>query len=236
MRSSKTIKRIVEMEIAAFYNKVKQAISESKLSDARPLSDYFDQVFLDKNQNDLQKMTRLTVAFEAFYRSLPDDSFLKKIFLDIRTERWESHYGTPTITFLLTYQTQIQQLSESFKLSLNASSIIDTINQVIITSPENIAIAMPEKEEKTGEFIKTHNPSGGFTTAPADPVSQQFIESAKEAAKNGGKVLEIGAGFGAATLQALAQGATVFCKISMRTTLLSWESVMLHIQKIQKII
>jgi SAM-dependent methyltransferase len=52
---------------------------------------------------------------------------------------------------------------------------------------------------------------GGFTTAACDPFSQRFIEQAAQLAKSGGKVLEIGAAFGTATLEALAKGATVFC-------------------------
>jgi predicted O-methyltransferase YrrM len=39
-----------------------------------------------------------------------------------------------------------------------------------------------------------------------DRYSQQFIECAAKAGAERGKVLEIGAAFGTATLQALAQG------------------------------
>ena len=70
---------------------------------------------------------------------------------------------------------------------------------------------MPKEDEKTGQFLKTHNPYGGFTTTPCDAYSQKFIEYAKKIAETNGKILEIGAAFGAASLEALAQGATLFC-------------------------
>jgi hypothetical protein len=92
----------------------------------------------------------------------------------------------------------------------NDDSAIDSKNY-IMADPNSISrIEAPLHREVTGFFTKTLNPFGGFTTTPCDSVSQQFIEHAAEAAKNGGKVLEIGAAFGAATLAAIAKGATVF--------------------------
>ena len=41
---------------------------------------------------------------------------------DIRLERWGNHYGTPTITFLLTYNAQIEKTHYIFGL---ASSTTD---------------------------------------------------------------------------------------------------------------
>ena len=52
-------------------------------------------------------MTRMTIMFEGFYRSLPDGSPLKEQLLEVRLKRWKSHFGIPTITFLLSYHNQI---------------------------------------------------------------------------------------------------------------------------------
>ena len=88
---------------------------------------------------------------------------------------------------------------------------IDHDNNVV-TDPKSVSsVDAPLTRKTTGIFTKTHNPFGGFTTTPCDPVSQRFMEHAALSAKHGGKVLEIGAAFGAATLEAIAKGATVFC-------------------------
>ncbi|HCR5123810.1 TPA: methyltransferase, partial [Legionella pneumophila] len=140
--------------------------------------------------------------------------------------RWSHHFGTPTITFLLSFKTQIDQTVKLFgeltdevepplELPWNISKTeglsIDHDNN-IVTNPKSITqVEAPTSKESTGIFTKTHNPFGGFTTTPCDPISQKFIEHAALSAKQGGKVLEIGAAFGAATLEAIAKGATVFC-------------------------
>nr|WP_248295683.1 class I SAM-dependent methyltransferase [Legionella pneumophila] len=170
-------------------------------------------------------MTQATILFEGFYRHLSNES-LKNDFQIIRAKRWERHFGTPTITFLLSFKTQIDQTTKLFneltlkteppiELPWNISKIdgfsIDLDNN-IVTDPKSVSrVEAPSSRESTGIFTKTHNPFGGFTTTPCDPVSQRFIEHAALSAKQGGKVLEIGAAFGAATLEAIAKGATVFC-------------------------
>lgn len=170
-------------------------------------------------------MTQATILFEGFYRHLSTVS-LKHEFQIIRANRWVHHFGTPTITFLLSFKTQIDQTVKLFgelteevepilELPWNISKTegfsIDHDNN-IITNPKSIThVEAPSSRESTGIFTKTHNPFGGFTTTPCDPVSQKFIEHAALSAKQGGKVLEIGAAFGAATLEAIAKGATVFC-------------------------
>ncbi|HEM0449745.1 TPA: class I SAM-dependent methyltransferase [Legionella pneumophila] len=170
-------------------------------------------------------MTQATILFEGFYRHLSTAS-LKHEFQIIRANRWAHHFGTPTITFLLSFKTQIDQTVKLFselteevesplELPWNISKTeglsIDHDNN-IVTNPKSIThVEAPSSRESTGIFTKTHNPFGGFTTTPCDPVSQKFIEHAVLSAKQGGKVLEIGAAFGAATLEAIAKGATVFC-------------------------
>ncbi|MGC1181338.1 class I SAM-dependent methyltransferase [Legionella sp.] len=166
-------------------------------------------------------MTQATILFEGFYRNLSTES-LKKDFQVIRAKRWEHHFGTPTITFLLSFKTQIDQTTKLFDeakfpidlpwLILSAKNFSLDHDNNVVTDPKSVSlIEAPPVRETTGIFTKTHNPFGGFTTAPCDPVSQRFLAHAALSAQHGGKVLEIGAAFGAATLEAIAKGATVFC-------------------------
>ena len=171
------------------------------------------------------KMTRASILFEGFYRHLGDTELKKRLIL-IRTQRWRHHYGTPTVPFLLSYKTQIaqtKQFFDEFVTKLEAGfktpwhitkedrDVIDHDNNAMVDPYSMSRVSMPEQREVMGAFTKTHNSSGGFTTVPCDPVSRQFIEHAAFAAQSGGHVLEIGAAFGAATLEALANGVTVFC-------------------------
>lgn len=183
---------------------------------------------LDKISSDTKidaplQMTRITILFEGFYRHLPE-SVLKIKLANVRSNRWNCHFGTPTLLFLLSYKDQIDKTKELFDIfyvnppqntpwivDINSNAKSDELNNVITDFNHFLRVEAPAQREKTGFFTKTHNPFGGFTTTPCDPVSQAFIEHAALVAKDGGKVLEIGAAFGAATLDAIARGATVFC-------------------------
>ncbi|MFC3909679.1 class I SAM-dependent methyltransferase [Legionella dresdenensis] len=184
-----------------------------------------DKIIKSKEANKSLCMTQATILFEGFYRHLSSESLIKD-FQHLRAKRWEHHFGTPTITFLLSFKAQIDQTTKLFdEQILETESPIQSpwsiskmdgfsidLDNNIVTDPKSIAhVEAPSSRESTGIFTKTHNPFGGFTTTPCDPVSQKFIEHAALSAKNGGKVLEIGAAFGAATLEAIAKGATVFC-------------------------
>lgn len=219
------------METELFYKKITDAVRgcssatpELSLSSLTFLK-FLEDIFKNEGVEPVLKMTRMSVLFEGFYRSLSDDSTQKRKLTNVRLERWGNHYGTPTITFLLTFNSQIEQAGHLFRqtkletsfsekpwevTSLN-NLVVDSQNGVMVDEQSATIVTMPAEDEKTGQFLKTHNPSGGFTTTPCDPVSQKFIEYASGVAENGGTVLEIGAAFGAASLQALAQGATVFC-------------------------
>lgn len=219
------------MRAILFYKKLKKVISESCLSDnilnvyCNMFLEYLDQIIKDKILHEQVKLTQMTILFEGFYRLIPEEYSLKSTLAQIRSNRWKNHYGTPTITFLLTYHLEIEQSQALFHhldnpmfisvrpwdIRKKLNLVMDDINWIMVNQVSKFNIEMPMKEEKTGEFIKTHNPSGGFTTTPCDPFSKKFIEYASDIAKNGGKVLEIGAAFGAATLEALAKGVTVFC-------------------------
>jgi ubiquinone/menaquinone biosynthesis C-methylase UbiE len=130
------------------------------------------------------------------------------------------------ITFLLSYQSQLAATKELFdrhltlekKQSISPWDIHPKKNAVwdknnhIYADPQSLfGVETPIDREKTGFFTKTHNPLGGFTTTACDRISQKFIQHAGKCAKHGGKALEIGAAFGAATLESVTRGATVFC-------------------------
>ena len=223
------------MNTELFYNTIKAQIQQIFKSGKVPaivqnFLDNLDQIMIEIKSAESLKMTRMTILFEGFYRSL-SESALRKALLAIKLQRWENHFGTPTVTFLLSYKLQIEQTCLLFKakekessqeavkkpsispwqITTTARSKVDQKNDVIVDSKILDEVIMPGQEEKTGQFLKTHNPSGGFTTTPCDPYSQEFIKYAEVIAKQGGKVLEIGAAFGAASLQALAKGAVVYC-------------------------
>ena len=209
-----TIKEAIEN-----YNKI-NAVAEQSLT----LLTELDRLIKSNGVNNTLRMTKATILFEGFYRHINVES-LKYTFQTIRAKRWKNHFGTPTITFLLSFKEQITQTTRLFdELSIkeepterpwNISTIaelsIDHNNNIFIDPKSITRIETPPRKEITGTFTKTHNPSGGFTTTPCDPVSQAFIEQAALSGRQEGKVLEIGAAFGAATLEAIAKGATVFC-------------------------
>ncbi|MFO9238422.1 class I SAM-dependent methyltransferase [Legionella pneumophila serogroup 1] len=218
------------MEFLDFCKAIQEAVENDNKSNGVPeknliLLAELDKIIKSDEKNKSLSMTQATILFEGFYRHLNTES-LKKDFQIIRAKRWEHHFGTPTITFLLSYKLQIDKTTKLFdELSLKAEPPVDfpwlisTIegfsidhDNNVVTDPKSVSsVDAPISRETTGIFTKTHNPFGGFTTTPCDPVSQRFIEHAALSAKNGGKVLEIGAAFGAATLEAIAKGATVFC-------------------------
>jgi SAM-dependent methyltransferase len=178
----------------------------------------------DKTDNCL-KMTQASVLFEGFYSHLDIIEF-KKILTEIRVKKWQRHFGTPTLTFLLTYKHQIDQTKQLFdelnhlkisdrnvpwRINKKKGFVMDQDSGVLIDLESISRVAAPAYREMTGVFTKTHNPIGGFTTTACDSISQQFIEHAVLVSRKKGRVLEIGAAFGAATLEAVARGATVFC-------------------------
>ncbi|MBA2653360.1 MAG: methyltransferase domain-containing protein [Tatlockia sp.] len=180
----------------------------------------------DNSLDESLKMTRASVLFEGYYRHLDINTDLKQALNNIKVERWKQHFGTPTVTFLLSFKSEIDLTTELFDNYTNLVKIAQKLpwhvnkengfeldkDNNLVSDPITISrVRVPEHKEVTGIFTKTHNPFGGFTTTPCDPISQQFITHAAIASKNGGKVLEIGAAFGAATLEAIVKGATIFC-------------------------
>ena len=215
------------MNIKQFFEEIKCNFEQKTTISASKVNDFFLHEFgklvKGNDANASITMTRATVLFEGFYRYLPD-SDLKKSLASVRATRWERHFGTPTVPFLLSYKGLIDNTKQFFdqfdnhsftndpwRIAVDKHFVTDSVNNVVVDPKSISRVVSPPSLEVTCTFTKTHNPSGGFTTTPCDPVSQRFIKHAANAAQTGGKVLEIGAAFGAATLEAIAKGATVFC-------------------------
>src|SRR5690242_9484772 len=104
----------IGVEIKIFKNKIKKVILEYGLTDTlsclcKDFLKLLNEVCLETELDDIIKMTQMTILLEAFYGHLSDDSPLKAQLRNVRLERWCNHYGTPTITFLLTYHSEIEQ-------------------------------------------------------------------------------------------------------------------------------
>jgi ubiquinone/menaquinone biosynthesis C-methylase UbiE len=182
-----------------------------------------EAIALGSEVGELVKLTRMSVLFEGFYHHL-ESTTLKQALVPVKANRWHNHFGTPTVDFLLSFKERIDRTKLFFDSFMEADSqeapwllnrevdLVEDTNNAVLINPQSISqVETPPAREITGIFTKTHNPFGGFTTTACDPVSQRFIEHSASVAKDGGKVLEIGAAFGAATLEAIAKGATVFC-------------------------
>ncbi|MES2217631.1 MAG: class I SAM-dependent methyltransferase [Pseudomonadota bacterium] len=207
------------MTFDEFHSLIKYAIPTDDNSSQmqRFLEDLFKIVSDTKEDNTQLRMTDLTILFEGFYQSLAPDSALKKNLLAIRMQRWQNHFGTPTILFLLTHQASIKFKCQYFKgevtkeLIINPNSradVADNINNVLVNLSAIAKVEMLQVFEQPMVWLKTYNPAGGYTLPAADEYSQQFIVNAGLAKE---KVLEIGAAFGTATLEALKLGAVVHC-------------------------
>lgn len=215
-----------KMNEVSFYNSIVTIIENDERMKAsvaaRELIEKLSTLLAEDNVGLFDKMTKMTILFEGFYRFVSDNSEIKKQLLLIRLQRWKNHFGTPTLLFLLSYQQQIDAISNRFKLIESGQVDIQDLAAVVgleIDDDSNVAIdgeaiknvVMPAVAESAGKLIKTNNPIGGFTTIPCDPYSKKFLSYVEEIAKHDGKVLEIGAAFGAASLEALSLGATVYC-------------------------
>lgn len=217
------------MFFSDFYQSIECALQRHYKRDASTTQTESSSFFLreltklaHEEADESLKMTRATILFEGFYRYLVDFN-LKQEILTVRNHRWSCNFSTPTVPFLLSYKMQIDSTKIIFETGVfevegrrpwvvnKESFVLDKDNDVLADPQSMTSIAVPPKKELMGVFTKTYNPLGGFTTSPCDLISQRFIEHAAISAASGGKVLEIGAAFGAATLEALSKGATVFC-------------------------
>ncbi|MCH9756204.1 MAG: class I SAM-dependent methyltransferase [Gammaproteobacteria bacterium] len=146
-------------------------------------------------------------------------SGLSEIQLALRKALWENNFGVPTLDFLLINKTLIHRIAERI-LDAPEADVFD----LLLSGFEHYQDVMQKKDrgflyqaydtpapDGSESMIVTMNNQGFMTTKAADPFSMQFIEAAKQSSVSGGKVLEIGAAYGVATLSALNHGATVFC-------------------------
>jgi len=212
------------MVIELFYKKIKNVIQKHGVTHSPFYSlntsflIFLDDIMKSNKEDPALQITRMTILFEGVYQIIPQDTFLKMRLRHVRLSRWKNHYGIPPISFLLSFYSEIENTGQSIASNLplrpwliaqSECFSIDKQNNILINPQFLSSITLPEVQEN--EFQKTYNPIGGFTIGPCDRVSQQFIEYASTLSKGKGTLLEIGAAFGMASLQALAKGATVFC-------------------------
>lgn len=150
----------------------------------------------------------LKAFIELIFQINSDEQILK-----IRQELWADNFGVPTLYFALTCKAIIDKYLEFQNINLKAFlHDCEELNKSCQKEDINFydRYDMPPVDEK-GFFIPTLNKQGFMTTTAIDPFTLKFIKNAASACKTGGKVLEIGAAYGVATLEALKHEATVYC-------------------------
>ncbi|KTD32707.1 class I SAM-dependent methyltransferase [Legionella israelensis] len=219
------------MDVVKFYQLIKEAfqdfndrtVVESKTN--QTFLNILDEIVLKEEIDPSLRMTSASILFEGYYQHLDHSSSFKQVLSEIKAQRWQQHFGSPTLTFLLSYKKKIDQTKQYFEqlqeeksefiapwfIGKEQETVLDRENNVFVDPKSISRVETPKNRETTGFFTKTYNPFGGFTTTACDPFSQEFIHHAERSAKNGGQVLEIGAAFGSATLEAIAKEATVYC-------------------------
>ncbi|MBA3535174.1 MAG: class I SAM-dependent methyltransferase [Tatlockia sp.] len=143
--------------------------------------------------------------------------------IHIRQEIWKNNFGVPPLEYLLINQNLINKLTTIISNDQECCSydqlkvlILSGLNISTTNKAKKDEVDFYEKYEKpladaSESFIATVNKQGFMTTKAIDSFSIQFINRAEESSKTGGKVLEIGAAYGVASLAALNKGATVVC-------------------------
>jgi SAM-dependent methyltransferase len=211
-----------KMDLKLFYTLITNVIQEFPELSRSDILKCLDEIF-QHEMTDHDKITIMTIFFEGLYQAFKEHYPLCNLILKIRNERWHKHYGVPTVIFLLSFCKEIKDSTNLFKefhICKNDSKpwfikpkkelLYDELNCVLTKKQVLDDIIVPP-DEKKGHFLKTYNPTGGYTILPEDQYSKAFIKFVNKLAKHDVKVLEIGAGFGAATLQVLSTGATVYC-------------------------
>lgn len=138
----------------------------------------------------------------------------------LRRDIWKNNFGVPSLEFILINQKQINELISIIKNNDPIDNLEEAtrlgLKKYTTEIERNNNIDLYENYNKpdadtSGSFIATFNKQGFMTTKAVDSFSVQFIDKAAESSKTGGRVLEIGAAYGVATLVALDKGATVVC-------------------------
>ncbi|MCE3044642.1 class I SAM-dependent methyltransferase [Legionella sp. 16cNR16C] len=209
------------MTLYEFKYIIEEIISAYHQNKYNLLMDSINRILDCNLTSSIEKMTSLTILLEGLYKH-SWTLFSPEQLNNLRMIRWSNHYGTPTVPFLLTFSSQINQVCNSLRsggstlvnleaLKASHSYTIDHINQVLVKPNSIFEVAIPQLLQSNEAFIKTHNPLGGFVVKPCDIISEQFLLHAGQCYQNNGAVLEIGAGFGAASLLAGSKGVKVFC-------------------------
>ena len=175
---------------------------------------------LEKNAADLltqEKKLFILKLFTEAARSMCSKQAAQ--ILPLRQALWVSHFGVPSLDFLLINKQLIQQIVVRVSKA-PAADLSDLLSpgflnyQTLMNKNARKCLYdsydKPEPDQ-SGTLIPTMNNQGFMTSRAIDAFTLQFIERAKHSAMHDGRVLEIGAAYGIATLEALAQGATVFC-------------------------
>ncbi|MDF1677386.1 MAG: class I SAM-dependent methyltransferase [Legionellaceae bacterium] len=138
--------------------------------------------------------------------------------LSLRRLLWKQHFGAPTLDFLLLHEASIGQLVAHVTRAPHSdlSHLLSAAFSREQAMAQDACYALYEPYERptadsSNLFVATMNNQGFMVTEALDVFSNDFIEAATHAALIGGQVLEIGAAYGVVSLEALKQGATVFC-------------------------
>lgn len=177
--------------------------------------------YITNDQNSIQyKFTDITILLESFYQFSKSSNFIKTDLLALRLERWQNHFGVPTLKFLISFSKLIEKnISNLINMEIKVPSTLktlksrlaeDEINGVLVNDYQLLPVTMPKENEKKGELLLTHNPIGGFTTAPNDPYTISFIDEVISSTK-ALNILEIGAAFGVVSLELLSPNVTNYC-------------------------
>ena len=155
------------------------------------------------------------IMVELFYILSKNQFFLK-----LRQSFWKNNYGVPALDFLLfskkIFSELVEKINEEPAFKDITKSILSNLEKYKrhIKDNDNNLYDLYEKPnpDSSGSFIATVNKQGFMTTAANDCFSVQFIERAEQSSSLvDGRVLEIGAAYGVASLAALKRGATVVC-------------------------
>ncbi len=155
------------------------------------------------------------IVVESLYKLHPNQDTLS-----LRQSLWSQHFGVPPLLHQLYNERVIDGFIEKIS-NKNDFALMDDYLLRALTGYQDFFQVKTENDflaqfnepdpDSSGKFIPTLNQQGYMTTDLLDEYSQRFIQIAKNVASTGGKVLEIGAAYGVATLKALNEGASIVC-------------------------
>ena len=196
-------------------NRLLKAIHEEQIFNNAEIIEHFKAIIdsiieldLPGIQNNKISSLLIEVAYQLLSRQNKDILLLRK-------EKWSDSFGVPPLYYRLKNQMLINKIESAIK----AIESIEVVKNLLLTetnTDDTADVTLYDQydkpqPDKSGAFIPTVNKQGYMTSTPADPFSKLFIENAESSGRGNGKVLEIGAAFGVATLAALEKGATVVC-------------------------